>query len=847
MTSRARFAFNPLRGILSVICVSLFAGPVLDAQVWVPKGPAPGIGDFNTLIQPNQPVGGALEAVVAHPTNPNILWVGSVSGGVFRTDDATSTNPVWTPQMSAQQSLSISALELDPTDGTHNTLLAGIGVRGSFFMPGDGAPLTGLLKTTNGGTTWTQLLPSLVNGDISGLAPRGSTVVAALDGPGNSCGTLGIWRSTNGGVNFSQISNGAGLPCGFAYDLASDPTNSARLFTPITGVAGASDGLYRSTNTGATWTQVGAGSVMDTALQSSPIEVQVAVGRRGGASANVFVAVCDQSKLSGLFHSPDAGANWSSLDLPGTTETGTNFGIHPGSQCMIHLSLVADPVDHSVVYIGGDRQPRSNEAGGGGSAFPNSIGANSFAGRLFRVDADLPPGSQATPVTNCPTALSGCGGSKRTANNTAPHADSREMVFDALGDLIETDDGGVYRHTNPSGTNGDWVSVIGNLSAIEQHSAAYDTVSNILMAGNQDNGAMSQISPGSPFWDQQVGGDGGDVAVGLNDPVAGQSTRYLSGQNLNNLTRQIRNSSNGLVAQAFPTLTPVGGSPQITRQFVTPIAVNAVAPTRLILGGSNGVYESFDRLDSITRISLFPINQSGRGPIAYGAAGNADALYFGSANLVFVRLAPPPTAPFNTLPGFGLDPDDITGVVMDPDNAATVFAVDRNSVYGTTNAFAGWVDITGNLFSANPTAGEINSVTYINSGGDRLVVGTDSGVFAATEGSGFVNWVPLGTGLPNALVYDLAYDPQNDLLAAGTMGRGAWTLSFGAACPWERIFSATTLSTPQTQKADGLISLGPALTVNNATGITMRAGQEIVVGNGTTIGGTFTATLGSCP
>ena len=70
---------------------------------------------------------------------------------------------------------------------------------------------------------------------------------------------------------------------------------------------------------------------------------------------------------------------------------GHTYGIHPGSQCNIHLSLVADPFDHSVVYIGGDRQPANNENGNPGVQFPNSLGGFGFPGRLFRVDADLAP------------------------------------------------------------------------------------------------------------------------------------------------------------------------------------------------------------------------------------------------------------------------------------------------------------------------------------------------------------------------------------------------------------------------------------------------------------------------
>lgn len=833
--------FPSLTAAMACLLLQLPAA-TLQAQTWVPKGPAPGFGDFNTLIvEPDSPFGGALETVLAHPTNPNILWVGSVNGGIFRTDNATSLYPTWTAQTDGQPSLSIAALERDPTDASHQTLLAGIGNRSSFLSKG--GALAGLLKTTNGGATWTQLHPSLINGRISGLAPRGSTVVAALDGPGTACNTLGVWRSINGGNNFTQVSNGGGLPCGFTHDLASDPTDPARLFVPVVRF-GASDGLYRSTDTGGSWSEVGAGSVMDTALQAQPAEVQVAVGRAGGGNANVFVAVCDQGKLSGLFHSANAGSTWASLDLPMTNESGTVFGLHPGGQCSIHLSIVADPFDHSVVYVGGDRQPAANEGSGGGS-FPNSLGATSFAGRLFKVDADRPPGQQATPITNCPSALAGCGGLRRTLNNTAPHADSREMVFDANGHLVQVDDGGVYRHTDPNGSNGDWVSAIGNLSAIEAYDFSYDTVANILFSGNQDNGATEQMSSSSLSWFSARGGDGGDTTVGTHDPVANQSTRYLSSQFLGGFQRRVYNLSNTLLSQTFPTFTPVSG-PQISPLFVTPVKINAAAPSRGIAAGQNGIFESFDRFDSTTQISASQLNTDGFEPIAYGAASNVNALYLGVQNAVLVRLASPPTAPTVTFPGFGVDTDPIRGVVMDPDLPTTAFAVDQNSVYFTNNAFAGWSNLTGNLFTTiNTGGGAINAVEYINQGGDRVVVGTDTGVFALASGA--TSWHRLGTGLPNALVYELEYDPENNLLAATTMGRGTWTLSLDGTCPWEQIFTNQTLNSAVTNKAQANIYLGPNLTLSNATGITMQAGQVIAFDNGVTVDGTFSANLGSCP
>jgi hypothetical protein len=58
------------------------------------------------------------------------------------------------------------------------------------------------------------------------------------------------------------------------------------------------------------------------------------------------------------------------------------------------------------------------------------------------------------------------------------------------------------------------------------------------------------------------------------------------------------------------------------------------------------------------------------------------------------------------------------------------------------------------------------------------MAGTFSGVFRMPRpGAAGTAWIPLGSGLPNALVLDLHYDYTNATLAAGLLGRGAWLVN----------------------------------------------------------------------
>src|SRR6185295_15692161 len=142
---------------------------------WFSQGPGLTTnGDLNISAQAH-PTSGCVSALAPHPTNANILYIGTVNGGVWRSDNATSNYVVWTPLTDDQPSLSIGGLSLDPTDATSQTLVAGIGRRSSF---GTGGAQVGLLRTTDGGVTWTQLGASALAGrSVYNLHARGNTIL----------------------------------------------------------------------------------------------------------------------------------------------------------------------------------------------------------------------------------------------------------------------------------------------------------------------------------------------------------------------------------------------------------------------------------------------------------------------------------------------------------------------------------------------------------------------------------------------------------------------------------------------------------------------------------------------
>ena len=83
-----------------------------DSLGWIPQGPGlTKLGDCN--IAPDHPTSGCVTCAVPHPTDQNILYIGTANGGVWKTTNALATNVRWKPLTDDQLSLSIGGLAMD--------------------------------------------------------------------------------------------------------------------------------------------------------------------------------------------------------------------------------------------------------------------------------------------------------------------------------------------------------------------------------------------------------------------------------------------------------------------------------------------------------------------------------------------------------------------------------------------------------------------------------------------------------------------------------------------------------------------------------------------------------------
>ncbi|HEX4007898.1 MAG TPA: hypothetical protein VHX60_17120 [Acidobacteriaceae bacterium] len=221
--------------------------------------------DAGTVWQPifdQEPVA-SIGAMAVAPSDPKTIYVGTgetdirsdlASGdGMYRSTDGGAT---W-QHIGLEDSRQISRILVDPSDA--KTVY--VGVLGHAYGPSD---QRGVYKSTDGGDTWTRVLDKGPDVGIADIAmataqpqilfattwnahrPPWSTY-APLEGPGN-----GLWRSTDGGSTWTQIA-GHGLPdATWGRTGIAVGADGKRVYVTIDCKGHA--GLYRSDDGGETWT-----------------------------------------------------------------------------------------------------------------------------------------------------------------------------------------------------------------------------------------------------------------------------------------------------------------------------------------------------------------------------------------------------------------------------------------------------------------------------------------------------------------------------------------------------------------------------------------------------------------
>lgn len=317
------------------------------------KTAIPGNVNFPWVERGPNNVGGRTRAIMFDPNDPSNkkVWAGGVTGGLWYNDDITDPNSQWQSQNDFWDNISITGIVYDPT----NTNIFYVGTGEGWGSSVSGGRGEGVWKSTDGGASFSQLsattnfyfVNDLAVRDENGtgvlyVGLRGVYYVSKTHGTADE----GLQRSTNGGTSFTQVlPNVPGQNFNYAVgdiDIASN--NRLWVGTIYSGNGGSDRGggrILSSTN-GTSWS---------VEYNNSNGE-RVRLATAPSDSDYVYAIIEESNEIGKIIRTTNQGQTWTNLSEPNDADPGIPSTDFSRGQAWVHLSLSVDPNDEDVVYAG---------------------------------------------------------------------------------------------------------------------------------------------------------------------------------------------------------------------------------------------------------------------------------------------------------------------------------------------------------------------------------------------------------------------------------------------------------------------------------------------------------------
>jgi photosystem II stability/assembly factor-like uncharacterized protein len=701
------------RGVDSAELMGRTAGLNPDQSGWQWLGPAN--------------IGGRTRAIVIHPTRPNTMWVASVGGGVWRTDDGGTQFVAVDDRMS---NLAVTTLAIDPANASR--VYAGTG-EGYYNV--DGLRGAGIFRTVDG-VNWTQIaataIPAFYYVNRLAVSRDGVSVLAATRD--------GMYRSADAArATWTRV-----LPDELG-DVDAHPTDRTR------AVAGGlrNGQAYFSTDGGATWR-----AATHTRPWNGRVELTYAAANPSIVYASVAIGSGE------IWRSTDGGQTYE----PRRTVTADNDPAeYLGRQGWYdNVIWAGDPTNSNLLVVGGIDLWKSTNGGD----------------TLVDISSWWDPRS-AHADHHVIAAHPNYDGNA-----------NRVVYFGNDGGIYRADDvltvGG---NPAPPRVNG-WRRLNNNYGVTQFYGGSGHAGSQTIVGGTQDNGTLVYSPAGGTTWTTMFGGDGGwsaahptDANVMYGEYVhlnihrslnGGKSAEFISGQFYDAAAREWRWK---------PVPFSIPDAQATTALFIAPFVLDAQSPDR-ILGGGLELWRTEDARTANTPTSgptWRSIKRSVGSPITAIAImpGNSNRIWVGHQNgELYVtddgtRPAPSWRKVDDSGPVAAWLPDRyITRVTPDPANPATVFVTFggyvKGNVWRTTDHGATWRNVGATLPEA-----PVRTVVVHPSNSKFVYIGTEVGVFASEDGG--LTWSPTNEGPTNCSVDELFWIGTR--LVAATHGRGMFAIS----------------------------------------------------------------------
>jgi photosystem II stability/assembly factor-like uncharacterized protein len=661
-------------------------------------------------------IGGRIRSIAVDPSNSNIIYVGSVSGGVWKSTNAGSS---WSPTNDFADNLAITSLAIDPTNS--NVIYAGTG-EGFFNI--DAVRGAGMLKTTNGGGAW-GLQTSFTGGGFPYfindlyLRPDSVNIVFAAT-------NTGLYRTTNGGTTWVFRHQGSSAR---STQIVRDHATPTTFYVSYGNFS--TDGIYKTTNGGTSFSKLTSGLPT-----SGYLRISMAISASN--SSVLYASFCDASTYGtlGVYKTTNGGSSWSAVTTPMDPQNG---GTHLGQQGWYDNVIAVDPANENIVYAGGINLYKSTNGGGSWAMISNWYTGSGWTGPYV-------------------------------------HADQHAIAFSG-SNIYFGNDGGFFRSTNGGAS---FTEMNNGLATIQFYSGAVHPASDIYYGGTQDNGtlksgtlpnwsmvfggdgghtAVNYNTPTTVYTEYVY------LNIQKSTNSGGSWTRSMSG---------IPTSGSGPYDGTSDRCLFIA---PITMDPTSP--ANLAAGTYRIFYSNNNAGSWSAISADLTGDGPGGVGTAGSTISAIAIAKTSSAtIYVGTSGSETaaprVQVTTNTGSTWTNTTASPLPSRYVTFIAIDPTNAdrAIVCYSGYNSntpstpghVFLTTNRGSTWTNASGNLPDIPVNAAIISPVNS-----QRFIIGTDLGVFESVNGGS--TWTQENTGMANVVVSDLDLRGDGYVFAA-THGRG---------------------------------------------------------------------------